>query len=112
MSNLQERLQTSWPMLLGNKSNRIRQELLALYEAEQAQMQAEQAEYEAQLAALTSERDAAQAQIVALEQQLAEQATRHQQEYTRLHEQVLQKMTLIDEQAQLYFLKNAENEVK
>lgn len=107
-----EKLQTSWPMLIGGKSTKFRQELLGIYEQEQQQHNELQQQQRDEITELESQNRELQAEIAKLQQDIAAQQEAHQREYTNLHEQVLQKIRLMEEQAELYFVKNAENEVK
>ncbi|MGL6056898.1 MAG: hypothetical protein ACRC17_01105 [Culicoidibacterales bacterium] len=113
---LSGKLQQPWPMLIGSKNTKFRQELLAIYEQEQQKLQVEQAEQEkAQLELtqkLSGEIEQLQAEIEQLQELMRLQQEAHQHEFQRLHEQVLQKIAVMEEQAELYFVKNTENQVK
>lgn len=113
MSNqMYEKLQTSWPMLIGGKANKFRQELLELYEQEQQTQAQAQQQHREQVVTLEASVAQLEAEVAKLQQDLTTQQETHQREYANLHEQVLHKIRLMEEQAELYFVKNAENEVK
>ncbi|MGL5915053.1 MAG: hypothetical protein ACRCZG_02225, partial [Culicoidibacterales bacterium] len=52
---LNGKLQQSWPMLIGGKNTKFRQELLAMYEQEQEQQQQHVKDEQAKAEALRSE---------------------------------------------------------
>ncbi|MGL4973049.1 MAG: hypothetical protein ACRC6H_07880 [Culicoidibacterales bacterium] len=106
---LSGKLQQPWPMLIGSKNTKFRQELLAIYEQEQQKLQVEQAEQEKAQLELTQKLSG---EIEQLQELLRLQQEAHQHEFQRLHEQVLQKIAVMEEQAELYFVKNTENQVK
>lgn len=113
--SLNEKLHNNWPMFIGN-SNKLRQELLSAYESEQAQQQADvQEQLDAALLKQTNDFEEIanlRAEIELLKATLEAQKLAHDQEFARLHEQVIQKIALMQEQAELYFVKNGENEAK
>lgn len=116
MSQLSDKLQQQWPMMIGNKSNKWRLELLELYELERDEQRVHEEnliqEYEVKVEQLESENDRLESELAKIKDQMEQQRLAHEQQFSFLHEQVSQKIALMEEQAQLYFVKNTENEAK